>query len=121
MCWLMKTCSPTASATEFFRCAPTARTILHFGFRILNFALMGKRRVAAGAAQNHFAIQHHAHNRVVHVADDGAVVNEKHIGNAAQPLQRLEFVRADRFVAQVAAGGDDGETEFGHQQMMQRI
>ena len=28
MCWLMKTCSPTESATAFLRCAPTARIIV---------------------------------------------------------------------------------------------
>ena len=27
MCWLMKTCRPTLSATVFFRCAPTARIV----------------------------------------------------------------------------------------------
>ena len=64
--------------------------------------------------------EHHAHNRIVHVPDDGAIVYEKDIGDAAEAFERLAFVRANRFIAQVAAGGDDGKFEFGHQQMMQR-
>ena len=77
-----------------------------------------QRRVAPRAAQNHCAIQHHPHNRVVHVPGDRSVVNEKYIRNTAQPLQPLEFIRANRLVTQITAGGNDGETEFGHQQVM---
>jgi hypothetical protein len=81
----------------------------------------GQRSETARAAQDHFAIQHHAHDRVVHVTDDRAVVNQEDIRNAPQPVQRLKFIRANRFVAQVAARGDDGKAEFSHQQMMQWI
>ena len=49
----------------------------------------------------------------------GGCGREKH-RRCRQPFQRLVFVRANRLVAQIAAGGDDGKTEFGHQQMMQR-
>ena len=86
----MKTCPPTASATEFFRCAPTAR--IGFGLWTLDFGLQPdwQRRVAARAAQNHFAVQHHADNGIIHVPDNRAVVNQKKIGDAAEPFQRFD-------------------------------
>ena len=100
MCWLMKTWFPTASATAFFKCAPTARMIseCECGMRIVLAIchsdsalripqLNRQRRVAARPAQNHLAAEHHAHDRIVHVPDDGAVVDEKNIGDAAEPLQ----------------------------------
>ena len=52
--------------------------------------------------------------------DDGAVVDKKNIGDAMQPFERLALIRANWFVAEIAARGYDGETELGHQQMMQR-
>ena len=53
--------------------------------------------------------------------DDGPVVDEEDIGDAAEPLQRLAFIGANRLVAQIAARGDDWETQLRHQQMVQRI
>ena len=47
-------------------------------------------------------------------------MDEKNIGDAAEPLQGFTLIRANRLVAEVAARGDDGEIEFGHQQMVQR-
>ncbi len=109
MCWLMKTFSPTASATEFFKCAPTARTISEFRMRSSELValcaffiphsafrtphLNGQRRVAARPAQNHFAVQHHADNRIIHVPDNRAVVNEKKIGDAAAAVPALRVRR----------------------------
>ena len=52
--------------------------------------------------------------------DNGTIMNEKNIGDAAEPFQGFTFVRANRFIAQVAAGGDDRKAEFGQQQVMQR-
>ena len=79
-----------------------------------------QRRVAAGAAQDQFAVQHHAHDGVVHVPDDGAVVDEEKVGDAAEAFERFVLVGADRLVAQVAARGHDREAERGQQQVMQR-
>ncbi len=82
--------------------------------------LDGQRRVAAGAAQDQFAVEHDTHNRIVHMPDNGTIMDEKNVGDAAQPFQGFAFVGANRFVAQVAAGRHDRKSEFGHQQMMQR-
>jgi hypothetical protein len=116
----MKTFLPTASATEFFKCAPTEND---FGLGALAFGLQPnrQRRIAPRPAQNHFAAEHHADHRVVQVPDNRAVVHEKNVGDAAQPFERLDFIRANRLVTQVAAGGDDGETQFRQKELMQRV
>ena len=54
------------------------------------------------------------------MADDGAVVDQEEVGNAAQAFEGFVLVGADRLVAEVAAGGDDGESEGGQEQVMQR-
>src|SRR5260370_19358647 len=79
-----------------------------------------KRRIPSGTAQNHLSTGHDAHDRVVHVAHNRAVVNEEEVGNAAESYQRLALIAANRLVTQVAAGGDDGGPEQREQQMMQR-
>ena len=82
--------------------------------------LNGQRGIAAGAAQNQFAPRHQAHDGIVHMPDDGAVMDQKEIGDAAKAVQGLVFVGADGFIAQVAAGGHDGKAEGGKQQMILR-
>ena len=79
-----------------------------------------ERGVAAGAAQDQFAAHHHAHDGVVHMPDDGAVVDQEKIGDAAEAFEGFVLVGADRLVAQVAAGGDDREPERRQEQVMQR-
>ncbi len=79
-----------------------------------------ERRVAPGPAQDHLAVEQDAHDGVVNVAEDGAVVDEEEVGDAAQMNEGLVFIGADGFVGQIAAGGDDGESEIGEEQMMER-
>ena len=92
--------------------------ISDFGFRIsaLRPQHDRQRRIASRAPQDHLAAHHHPRNRIVHVPDDGTVMHQEQIGDAAQSVQRLEFIRADRFVAQVAAGGHDGKGQQREQQ-----
>ena len=78
-----------------------------------------QRGVAAGAAQDQFAAHHHARDGVVHVPDDGAVVDEEQIGNAAEAFEGFVLVGANGLVAQVAARGHDGKAERGQEQVMQ--
>ena len=52
-----------------------------------------ERGVATGAAQDQFAPHHHAHDGVVHVADDGAVVDEEEVGYAAKAFDALRAHR----------------------------
>ncbi len=51
--------------------------------------------------------------------DDGAVVHQEQIGDAAQAFECLLLGRANRFVAQVAAGSHDGKGQQRQQQMVQ--
>ncbi len=47
-------------------------------------------------------------------------MDNEQVCNSAQPLQRVLLVRDDRLIADIPAGGDHGETEVPHQQVMQR-
>ena len=113
MCWLMKTCRPTLSATVFFRCAPTARMV---GTVVLQRDR--QRRIAAGAAQQARDAAHDPRHAVVDMAGDGPVVHQEDVGDVAEPLYGLDLVRADRLVAQVAAGSDDREARLSQQEMV---
>ena len=53
-------------------------------------------RVASCAPQNHLAVTNHTCDRVIHMPDDGPVMNQKIIGYFFQPFQRLSLVNADR-------------------------
>src|ERR1039458_2110546 len=52
--------------------------------------------------------------------DDGAVVDQEEVRNAAETFEGFVLISADRLVAKVAAGGDNGEPERQHEQVMQR-
>ena len=55
-------------------------------------------RVASCAPQNHLAATNHTRDRVIQMADDGPVMNQKIIGHAFQSFQGLSLVDADRLV-----------------------
>ena len=116
MCWLTKTFRPRASATVFFRCAPTARIGASAPCRAATGAARSRARGAARARGPSTTRD----DRVVDVPDDRAVVDEEEVGDAAEPRERLALVDADRLVGEVAARRDDREAELAHQQMMQR-
>ena len=80
----------------------------------------GHRRVAAGAAQNQLASEHYAGDGIIRVAHNGTVVDKEQISNAAQPFHGFAFIRANRFVGKVAAGGDQRKTARAQKKMMQR-
>ena len=56
-------------------------------------------RVATCAPQHHLASAHYANDRIIDVPNDWSIVNEKHIGDCVQTLQRFVFIDADRLVA----------------------
>ena len=89
----------------------------YFGFRISDFGFQNnrQRRVTTSTAQHHLALSHDANDGIVHVPDDGPIVDEEEIGDAAEARHRFAFVDADRFVAQVSARGDDRKPEFAHE------
>ena len=80
MCWLTKMLLSIFSATVFFRCAPTARTIDAIG----TTASGSERRVSTRATQHHLATAHDANDRIIDVPNDRPVVNEKHVGDPAK-------------------------------------
>ena len=86
--------------------------------RLLNRHGIGS--IAASATQDHLASQDNAHDGIIDLPGDGAIVNEENVGDTGQARQSLALVEADRLVAAVAAGGHDGKTDLGHQQMVQR-
>jgi hypothetical protein len=79
-----------------------------------------QRGVAAGSPQHHFPSVHEAQNRIVDVPNDEAIVHEKVVRDAAQAIDRFTFIDANRLVAQVAAGRDNGEIQFTKQEVMER-
>jgi hypothetical protein len=80
----------------------------------------GQRREAASPTEDAGLPPHPDHHAVVGVAGDGAVVDQKSVGDAGQPLEGLPLVGADGLVGQVAAGGHHGEVQLPQQQMVQR-
>jgi len=67
-----------------------------------------KRRITAGAPEDQFAAANNPRHRVIHGSDDRPVVDKENVGDSAEPIQRLVFIGANRFVAQIAARGHDG-------------
>ena len=76
-----------------------------------------QRRIATRPAQHHFPATHHAHDRVVHGPHDGAIVNQEKVGDAGETQKRILFVDADRLVAEIPTGRDDGKTEIAQEKM----
>ena len=79
-----------------------------------------QRRVATCAPQQHGAAGDNAHDRIIERTGNGPVMNQKHIGDVAQPFKGFVVVRRHRFIREVATGSHDGKAEFVQQQMMQR-
>ena len=106
MCWLRKTCSPHAEGDGVLQVR---------AHRQERRQPVGRAAPAAGRSRGPGAAGrdppgHDRGHRIVHVARDGPVVDQEHVGDAAQARQRLGLVDADRLVAQVAAGGDHRES-----------
>lgn len=70
-------------------------------------------------AQQQLASRRHADHGIVHGPRDGAVVQEKGVGDAPQAVEGFVVVDADRLVGHVAAGGDDGKPEPAQEEMVQ--
>ena len=76
--------------------------------------------MAARTTQDLRAATDDLHDRIVERAHDGPVVDEEQVRDPAESLDRLGLVDHDGVLGQIAAGGDHGEAEVGHQEMMQR-
>ncbi len=92
MCWLTKAWPSTTSVMVFFRSAPTARIGRSTGRR-----RDGAGSIAADAAQNHGAKGAGTCHGIVHATRDGALADEKCVGNAAESVERI-FVLDKRSV-----------------------
>jgi hypothetical protein len=80
----------------------------------------GQRRIAARPPENHLPAEQDTDNRIVHVTDDRAVVYKKQIGDTLETGQGLMLVRADRFVAEITAGGNERHAGIPEQDVVQR-
>ena len=80
----------------------------------------GFRGVATGAAQQGRLSFDQLHHRVIQGPGDRAVVDQKGIGDAGEPFERLGGIGAERFAAAVAAGAHQGPPEAAGQQPVQR-
>ena len=54
------------------------------------------RRITAGEAQHQLAPERHPHDGIVHGARDGAVVKQKEVRDAAEPMKGFVVVGAKR-------------------------
>ena len=55
------------------------------------------------------------------MADNRAVMNQEAVRDAAEAFEGFVFVNANGFIAQIAAGGDDGKAEVNQQEIVQRV
>ena len=55
----------------------------------------GQRCIPPRPPQHHLPIEHDLDDRIIDGSDDRAIMDEKQIGQAVQPLERLVFVDAD--------------------------
>ncbi len=83
--------------------------------------LDGQRGIAAGAAQDHLTTEHDADDGVIDVANNWTIVDEEEVSNARKTFEGVVFIDADGFIGKIAAGGDDGGTEGGHEQMVEGV
>ena len=73
-----------------------------------------QRRVAPRAPQDRCLPAHDADDGIVASPGNRPVVDQEEVGDGLQGFDGVVFVRADRLVGPVAAGGNHRETEFGH-------
>ena len=64
--------------------------------------------IAPGAAQQTGTAGHDPEHRIINPGDDIPVMEQKKIGNAGKFVHRIKVCRADRLLASVAAGHDQG-------------
>ena len=115
MCWLTKTLFSHRQGHGVFQMSADGQAV-----REQLLAVDRERGVPARPSEDEFPPQDHPEDGIVDVPDDRPVVDQKEIRDAGQSRQGLPLIDADRFVRQIAAGCDDGELEFPHQQMMER-
>ena len=99
MCWLTNACPSTTSVMAFFKSAPMARIGRADGNR-------GHRAgsIAARAAQNHWAENSCAGDRIVHASRDGALADQECVGNPGEPFHGLIILIGDRLARTIGAG-----------------
>ena len=80
----------------------------------------GQGCVAACASQHQLPSQHDADDRIVDMAGNRSVVHQENVSNVGEPVERVMFLRAQRFINSVATGGHHRKPQSVQQQMMQR-
>ncbi len=89
---------------------PSARRHLH-----------GQRGITTSTAQHHLSFRNDAHNGIIQLPHDGPIMNEESVRDSFQSFPRVEFIGANRFVAQISARRHHREFQFRQEQVVQRI
>ena len=97
MCWLSQAYFPSATASVFFRSAPTARV-----GGTADRQRDRQRRVSAGAPDRQLDTVDHPHDRVVARHQDRPVMHQPAVGEPRKPFERIVVGEADRLTAEVA-------------------
>lgn len=77
-----------------------------------------QRRIAAGATQQLQAVGAEAGDRVVHGANDWAVVGQEEVGDGTQPLTGVLAGNGHRLFRKIPTGTHDGLANRRHEQMV---
>src|ERR1700730_3861690 len=81
----------------------------------------GAGRISARTAKNRWAEDAHPNDRVIHAASDGAVADNKAVGDPGELVERVLVSVGDGFARPIRAGHDqDFGGSGGEQQIMQR-
>jgi len=81
--------------------------------------IQGGRRITAGTAQQHRSSIHQPQQGVIQPPSDRSVVNQKGIGDGAEPFAGFIGIAAQGFTAAVTTGGHQRGSDRLSQQMMQ--
>ena len=107
---------PQASATQFFRCAPTPSS----GSRHVERQVDFERREPAAESQRRITPGDAPADRIVGGTRDRPIVVQEGIDHRRQPLLRHRFIGDHRLAAHVARGRDQRTAEAFEQQLVQR-
>ena len=66
-------------------------------------------RVSPRSADHHGLSMHFTDDRIIHMADNRAVVHQEKVGDSREALQGFVFINADRFVGQIPLVATTGE------------
>jgi hypothetical protein len=116
MCWL----STPGKPRQRDGVLEMAADCQHGRCRVRRRQRHGQGRITPRPAQDQFASRNQPHYGVIACRTMGRLCTRNRSAMRPSRATRLAFRNANRLVAEVAAGGDDGKTQHPEQEMMQR-